>query len=406
MKSSFVREKSSYSGWIILTIIIILIFSTIFIGRFFKSEEKIKLAFKNGQIVSFVTFVANQENIIKGCFVLLFHPKTNRTAVITILPKTYIHFGDKHGYYTIEEALTKNVSYEDFLEGISKLIGYDINYYIFVEKSNLIKLIDIIGGVEIFSEGFKYPSLNVNIPEGKILLDGDKSLEYLSFTVDSEENYEYKQLKRISDYIQGLLTLKNNFFDGLSDKILVNYLYKNLKTNLSVSEFLIIYNELLEKNKEGIKDYSKGIKNIILYCDKKKIAGYDDYIYMPKKSGDWIKREVTEAIDILGEYNNAYDEKRMIMDVLNGTDISGLASRAQSYLLSYGFNITQVGNADSEDYENTVIIVYRNKQEVKKLAELINCKNVIYSDKIEEIEEKNVDLTLILGKDFDGGLVR
>ncbi len=402
MKDSYSRDQKVYTGWIIISIIVILIISTIFIGQFFKSEEKIKLAFKNGQIVSFAVFATSKENMIKGCFVLLFHTKTNRCSIINILPKTFIYFGDKHGYYTIEEALTKNVNYEDYLESISKLIDYNINYYIFIEKSNLIKLIDIIGGVEIDSEGFKFPSLKINIPYGRILLDGDKSVEYLSFLIDNEENYEYKHLKRIQDYIKGLLILRNGFFEGINDKLIVNNLYKIIKTNMSVNQFLIIYNEIFKKYKDGVNDYSKGIKNIILYCDKKEAVGYD-YIYMPKKSGDWIKKEVLEAIDNLGIFIKDYDDQRMVIEILNGTDISGLASRARNYLLTYGFNIFEASNAERDDYENTMLIVYKNRQEVKKLAGLINCKKIVLS---EEPSEKNVDLTLILGKDFDGRIVR
>src|SRR4030042_1996315 len=220
MKDSYGREQRVYTGWIIISIIIILIISTIFIGQFFKSEEKIKLVFKNGQIVSFLVFTTNKENMIKGCFVLLFHTKTNRCSIITILPKTYINF-------------------EDYLNSVSKLIDYNINYYICIEKTNLIKLIDIIGGVEIDSEGFKLPSLKINIPQGKILLDGDKSIEYLSFMIDNEENYEYKHLKRIQDYLKGLLILKKGFFEGLDEKLSINYLYKTIKTNISVNEFVI-----------------------------------------------------------------------------------------------------------------------------------------------------------------------
>lgn len=402
MKESYGRDQKVYTGWIIIAIIIVLLISTIFIGQFFKGEEKIKLAFKNGQIVSFLVFATGNENTVKGCFVLLFHTKTNRCSIITILPKTFINFGDKHGYYTIEEALTKNVSYEDCLESISKLIDYNINYYIFIEKSNLIKIIDIIGGVEIDSEGFKLPSLKINIPKGKILLDGDKSVEYLSFLIDNEDNYEYKHLKRIQDYLKGTLSLKKVFFEGLDEKLAVNYIYKIIKTNISTNEFLIIYNEIFKKFNDRIYDYSKGLKNIILYCDKKEAVGYE-FIYMPKKSGDWVKKEVLEAIGDLGIYLKDYDDQRMAIEILNGTDISGLASRARNYLLTYGFNIFEASNAERDDYENTMLIVYKNRQEVKKLADLINCKKIVLS---EEPSEKNVDLTLILGKDFDGRIVR
>ena len=62
-----------------------------------------------------------------------------------------------------------------------------------------------------------------------------------------------------------------------------------------------------------------------------------------------------------------------------------------------------MGNAESENYQNTLVIIRRNEQKAIKFADLIQCKKVI---KAEEDYNKKVDLTLILGKDFDGQVVK
>ena len=53
--------------------------------------------------------------------------------ILSILPKTYVSFGNQ-GYLTLEESLNKKVSYNNIKEGCGQLIGKNINYYFL--KSN------------------------------------------------------------------------------------------------------------------------------------------------------------------------------------------------------------------------------------------------------------------------------
>lgn len=404
MNKIFGKNKNEYLGWIISAMIIILIVGTIFLGRFFKSEEKIKLAFKNGQIMSFFVAAYNEKNIIKGAFILCFQPQRNRCAIISILPKTYILFGE-HGYYTLEEALQKKVSYEDILISTSKLLDIKIDYYVFIKKENLIRLVDMIGGVEIFSEGIKRPSQKVYIPSGVTILDGDKTIEYLSFLIKKEDHYGYNQLKRIQNYIRGFLKLKINFLEQYNEQVVANYLYKTINTNMPVNDFLIFYNEIKERYKNEVKDYSKGLKTIILYCDKKNVSGYE-YIFLPKKSGKWIKSEASEVVNSLEKDYEDIEVDNIVIEILNGTDIDGLAARAGYYLSTFGFDILSIGNAKDNDYENTIVIIQGSEQKAKKLADLIHCGRIVDSGVLDELENKKIDLTLILGRDFDGKVVR
>ncbi len=196
MNAAFSNNNKEYAGWILIGFIILIIMGTIYLGYFFRGEEKIKLAFKNGSTLSFFVAGVNKDNSIKGGAVIFFQTKTNRITVVSILPKTYIFINDKHGYMTLEDALNKKVILEDITASIAKLIGHEINYYFFINRNNFEKLIDIFEGVDIDSEEYKYPTLKVNIPAGKKTLDGDKSIEFLSFIKDDEPNFEYKQLKK------------------------------------------------------------------------------------------------------------------------------------------------------------------------------------------------------------------
>jgi anionic cell wall polymer biosynthesis LytR-Cps2A-Psr (LCP) family protein len=397
----FKKNKKDYLGWIILIFIIILIISTIYISSFFKGQEKIKIKFEKGQVVSFLCGAYDDNKIIKGMFVFLYNSKTNRCAVASILPRTYLQFQEL-GYHTLEETLIKKIKYEDILKAVSKLIGMNIDYYAFIQKKNVINFVDILGGVEIFSEGFKYPSINVNIPDGIVLLDGEKAIEYLSFILKDEDEYEYRQLKRIQNFISGMLKLKEDFLDLFNEQVIIAFFYKMVSTNLSANEVKMIFNEIKEKYKSGEKDFSKGLKSIILYCDKKMISA-DNYLYQPKNSGDWIRSEMKEAVEILNNKETNKDYDNISLEILNGTDINGLGAKAKNFISSYGFDILSVGNSERKDYNNTVVIYYGPEQKAKKLADLIHCQRIIIG---ENISDKKIDLTLILGKDFDGRVVR
>ena len=87
------------------------------------------------------------------------------------------------------------------------------------------------------------------------------------------------------------------------------------------------------------------------------------------------------------------------MEILNGTYQDGLAKRTKVLFDSFGFEILSIRNAEHDQYLNTLILDRKGKIEsAERAANVIRCER-IYT-KIET--GVNVDITLILGKDFDG----
>jgi polyisoprenyl-teichoic acid--peptidoglycan teichoic acid transferase len=402
MATTAEKKKGDFAGWIVIGIILAIIISAIIAAKFFRTEEKLKVSFRNGKIISFVIAGYNDDSkLIKGTLVALFNPTTNRVAIVSIPVKTYTDFGKKN-FYTVEEALIKKINYEDFKIAIEKLINHKIDYYIFIEKNNFIKFVDMISGVEVFSPKIKNIEKKIDIPEGITLLDGDKSIEYLSYEVDNKQESTYDHLKRVQNVFRGMLTLKSDFLEDFNEPFILNYLSKTLNTNMTKNDVLIFYNEIKKRYSKNITDFSKGSENIILYCDKKTIPNYD-YILMPKKSGEWVKGEVKESLANLRTKIKIDESGQIFIEIQNGTDIVGLGIRTKKYLETFGFDISDVGNAENNSYPNTIVIIRNSEQKSLKLADLVKCKKVI---KGEPYQDKKIDATLILGKDFDGRVVK
>ncbi len=397
------KNRGDLAGFLLIGLLFLLIGGVIYASQFFRSEEKIKIAFNSGQMISFCFANYNEKREVTKTIVLFYNTTTNRVATVSILPKTYISFNrNRSDYLIIEEAFNKRVTNNEFKDAIGKFLGTKIDYYIYMDDDSLIKFIDILEGVEVneveqISDNIK----NTYVAGGDTLFNGDKALEYASYIKDEKLDSSYQQLNRIQDIVKGLLKIKPNFLENFNEYGISTYLYKLITTNLTQEDVKIIYSELKKRYENGITDYSRGIDSIIVYCDRKNVED-GSYILLAKNSGNWIRGEVAEAIANLKKEKES-ESGKMVIEIKNGTNIIGLASRTKSHLESFGIEVAEVSNADSENYQNTIIIIRDSEQRAQKLGELIRCKQIITTT---EETNKKIDATLILGRDFDGKIVR
>ena len=121
---------------------------------------------------------------------------------------------------------------------------------------------------------------------------------------------------------------------------------------------------------------------------------------------DVFKQTTTALISASGTATS----RVYFIEIQNGTTQNGLAKNTGILLQSAGYEVLSVVNADSNDYEKTVIIDHiGNEMEAQSLASFINCSNII-TEEIKDDDELEadslVDFTIILGTDFDGRYVR
>jgi len=97
----------------------------------------------------------------------------------------------------------------------------------------------------------------------------------------------------------------------------------------------------------------------------------------------------------LGDRDKLAKEAARI-EIQNGTETAGLASRASTELRSLGYNVVRYGNADRFDYAETVIIYYSDKQYT---LESLKAQLKVDDDMVmrEDGPKSDVDIRVILG---------
>jgi hypothetical protein len=126
----------------------------------------------------------------------------------------------------------------------------------------------------------------------------------------------------------------------------------------------------------------------VLVPNRQSIRELRDLLFSePRMSGD-----VTTAAERLAEEN-----ARII--VLNGSNIAGLGRRTSDYLVSYGLQVVEVGDA-STLYENTLIVDYASKHYTSK--QLVSLLKLPLSSVVSgSYPEGDYDVALILGADLE-----
>ncbi|GAB4274980.1 MAG: hypothetical protein Kow0056_04020 [Coriobacteriia bacterium] len=86
--------------------------------------------------------------------------------------------------------------------------------------------------------------------------------------------------------------------------------------------------------------------------------------------------------------------------VYNGSGVPGIAGTAAQELISQGFRVVETRNADSFDYEETLIIVYdADESEAQAVRDVLGVGKVVRDEASQEV----ADMIVVVGKDFGFG---
>ena len=149
------------------------------------------------------------------------------------------------------------------------------------------------------------------------------------------------------------------------------------------------------RKKVNSPDVQKWLLNMAIFCLSIVIIGF--IFSMSKRVvSNKSKIYLSQSVTVLpSEKPYSY----IVVEVLNGCGISGLAQKFTNYLRQQGIDVIYTGNADRMNYERTHLIERANVPEKSK-----EVLNILMFDSSRTIHEVNpslhVDLTLLLGKDY------
>ena len=397
-------SQTGASRFLLILIVIILAVGITFAVLFFRSNP-VEDALNANRVIN-VLFIIEDEKEPLSTYVLMYYPATRRAAVFDIpgelgLLLTRINRVDRIDRVYDPSRIN---SYENEIE---KLLGVEINFTVVITKENLVSIVDLLEGVQIFipsAVSYRDDDKVILFPSGMTVLDGDKAGVYATYSLEDEER-EMEVFRRQRFFI-GYLNRQIQMNERLKNPDAAKLYYSLFKTNMNQRTLMLLFDEFvfIDTDRTNIRSVEGTLREV---------SGQT--LIIPLWDGNLVKEVVRQTLGTLTrEVEDYFNERSLTIEVLNGTAINGLAGRTAEMLRSFGYDVISIGNADNNDYERTEI-VHRSADEmmVKDFADLIRCDNIRFeliapeefeAGDIQDFEYK-ADITLIIGRNFDGRYV-
>ena len=303
-------------------------------------------------------------------------------------------------------------------ETLVNLTGMPIDYFVKVNYKSFPRIVDILGGVDIYVEKrLNYNDysgkLFINIPAGQQHMDGKTALGYVRFRHDP-----------LGDI--GRVRRQQKFIDTIMKKIktpailpripaIVTELYDSIDTDLAPLEALKLVQFANSIQPDRIKMFmapgrTGSSKNISYWILDNHAFSLQLAAKLPPAenvddgSSETVELDFTpEPVNMSGFDNEKIAQLRdqiLSIRILNGDGEKGIGKRAAQIFQRIGIEVPYTGNARHYDYRSSSIIYPPSdddsgRQGAMALAELCGIKN----ERLIQPDKRAASLTLILGHD-------
>jgi anionic cell wall polymer biosynthesis LytR-Cps2A-Psr (LCP) family protein len=406
IKEKPVKNKFDASA-ILLGIIVLLLCLGIVFAAWILYIDPIEESLSGDKVIN-TLFVIEDKGKPLCSYVLMYYPITKRMVIFDIPGEVGLILQRINRVDRIDTVYDpQRISV--FEDEIENLLGIDaVNFSLVIELDNLGRIVDLIEGVELFIPS---PVHIVNeeelilFPSGMTRLDGDKAKLYVSYELP-EEDRELAVFRR-QRFFLGLLKRLGERNEYLKHPTITPIFQTMIRTGMSQRVRNRLFDEFSRMDRDRINIQSVG-GNI------RTVSGQT--LIFPLYNGNLIKDIVRQALSsLVRQSEGSITDRVYTVEVLNGTPTNGLAGRTAELLRGFGYDVISIGNADSSEYEETVIIDRSGFENVvRSLGAIIQCGNIRFealSSNAMDIDmnlqnyEYRSDFTLIIGRDFNGRYV-
>ena len=299
------------------------------------------------------------------------NPKKEHIILTSIPRDIYIesnNFTDQriNSIYANHQKLGHEVAMGHLTNSVEQLTGQEVHYSIMIDFNAVVDLINILGGIEIYNpetiyDPF-YPGPNFTfqtftLPPGYQSLDGSTALKFIRTRKTTSDFARSKRQQQVLIAMKEKATSIDLFSTPSKIIDIITAVEKNLQTDLSKPQILSLAQKFKDIN------YRK-FTNLVLN-DNPNSEG--SFIYSPPLSDynsayvlvplDEENQEIKTYIQLNQEYDKAMKFNGKLV-IKNGTDSPGLALKFSQILKRFGFEVTSIENAETKNYQSTVISNY------------------------------------------------
>ncbi|HUX14639.1 MAG TPA: LytR C-terminal domain-containing protein, partial [Spirochaetia bacterium] len=241
------------------------------------------------------------------------------------------------------------------------------------------------------------------LPAGNVTFDGSKVETYLTYEdpgAQTESNQNIDRFERERKIMQAFLKGLGQNSAYLTNDHVFPFLSAEVSTNMDGRAMKSFIREMSHMDERMVSQRVLG--------DLKTVEGStgNEKLLFPYFEGQLLKDAVRQVQASLSSQDMAFaDVGNLKLQILNGTAIPGLAARTKELYQSYGFQNVLVGNAVSTSSEKTMIIDHKgNQAAAQRVADIIRARNIVKQP--ADPTNPDVDVTVVLGNDFDGWYVK
>lgn len=430
------RPKIDLSVVLLLVVVGILAATSVFVYLNLRTDTVSSMV-DNGETIR-VLLVTEEDGTPISTQVLIYNPRTNRVGLFDV----------PHDLGAILEALNRvdsiSTLYEEgdidaYRSEIEGLLGVSIPFYLVLDTEGLSDVVDLAEGLELFiAESHQMtetagdsqspagdgdwgdasdaagesdtapgsvalPSAPssapaVLLPAGNVTLDGEKVRMYLTSTPPDEPRTD--RIMRRLQFTRRFLEMLGDNASSLRHEQVAPYVTASFEKNLDNRSLLALIERFSLVDTEQM--IQRRIQGNFRTVDS---DGETKRLLFPHFEGEWLRQSVRQVEQSLASGEEFADESITIsLEILNGTSVSGLARRTKELYEGYGFDVVSFDNADVSDVEHTRVL-----DRTGNIAVAQRAAGIIRATRIESEPlpgESAIDVTVILGQDFDGTYVR
>lgn len=310
-----------------------------------------------------------------------------------------------------DERAAKKVAVEELQKVVEEVLGIKINYYTTVDVAGFEQAVEIVGGVEMdvpealavsehMWDDVRDVPYYLDVPAGVQQFDPQRALFFVRSRHTSARG-DFDRTERQRLFLRALaeeMLSAGTYTNPVRVTQLMDTFKDNVVTNFSIDDAVC-----LAKNAQ---EYDT--KNM-LSVD---MASEDDPVVTTGWAGN---QSIVQPVDGIGSYDGIHQlirksfadgyivrENAKIV-VLNGSGVAGEATAVGDELKSYGYNVTRVGDATSQDPQSTKIVNLSG--ESKRYSEYYLQKRFENSEVTNQLPEgvtlnaeERADIVIILGE--------
>ena len=394
------KNKSLGKGIILLLLICVIVIVTSVIIVFSLQTDEVGDIIKNDQLIKILLVLHDGKDVV-WTDVLIYYPVSRRGAVFDIPGNTGAIYKSLDRTDRID-AVYREKGITTYCQEIENLTGTTIPFIMEMTMEDFSYITDLLGGLRIF---IPYPvdsvvdGVHYLLPSGAVVLDGDKICTYLEYRLPEDTSSTIQDRKQNS--VIAFLSAINSNKSSLLTKNVFSLFASHIESNVDEKGLYSIFSEISTIDSDRIMPRT-------IQGNENEVQG--EALLFPLYDARFIKDVFKQTTTALISASGIATSRVYFIEIQNGTTQNGLAKNTGILLQSAGYEVLSMINADSNEYEKTVIIDHiGNELEAQSLASFINCSNII-TEEIKDDDELEadslVDFTIILGKDFDGRYVR